>query len=90
VADLSLDEAVVVDVLGVLARCGQQEDPDRWLPSVAMCGSDAVVDAYAHAAVLIRAQEANTWAGWGALARQTAATLTALGQIDAQLAAAVR
>lgn len=86
-AELVLDGDVVTGVVTVLRRIGGY-GCDSSCPSVAYCGSDEVIRAFATAFGLLRDQDANVRASWCALGDRGVEAVDAMTAADAALAGA--
>lgn len=88
--ELVADVDAVQEVLTSIRAVGQHVEPDRAPPSIGMCGSDQVVEAFVQTFRMIEQQDANAWAGWVEVARRGEDGLAELVRADAALAAGVR
>lgn len=86
-SDLVLDEPAVTAQIRPLIDAAAMAKPDRSIPSISMCGSDAVIGAYVTAFRTVCRQDANTWQNWSNLGQRTAQTLVQMREVDASIAA---
>jgi hypothetical protein len=86
VADVDVVQAAMTSIRGV----GQHVEAGRVPPSIGLCGSDEVIEAFVQAFRMVEQQDANAWAGWVELARRGEEGLATLVQADAALAAGDR
>lgn len=64
--------------------------PDRSIPSISLCGSDQVIQAYVHAFQMIRQQDANAYTSWADLGDQLQAAVDEMDRLDAAVAGSFR
>lgn len=64
--------------------------PDRSIPSISLCGSDDVIQAFVHAFQMIRQQDANAYTSWANLGDQLQAAIDEIDRIDAAVAGSFR
>ncbi|MFF1531059.1 hypothetical protein [Cellulomonas sp. NPDC058312] len=88
--ELVADVDTVQEVLTSIRAVGQHVEPDRVPPSIGLCGSDEVIEAFVQAFRMIEQQDANAWAGWVEVARRGEEGLAELVRADAALAAEAR
>lgn len=86
--EIGVDVEVVRETLGRVRALGEGIGVGRVVPSIAMCGSDEVIDAFVQAYRMVDQQESGVLQGWADLARRASDGLAELARVDAELAGA--
>jgi len=90
VSTLTVSGDAVAEPVRKLRECRSMIRPDRSIPSISLCGSDDVIQAFVHAFQMIRRQDANAYTSCANLGDQLQAAIDEMDRLDAVVAGSFR